>query len=323
MSTKFPRLYKKRAKIAKALKSQSLLSFFYVILGILKSHIVQLFLNLKYSYKDTSLPILPQIHPVFDRPVTIIIPFRDNIHLLERCLNSIFDRTSYNNFNLILINNRSVEAKTAKYLSSIKNDPLIRILDYDKSFNYSDMHNWAMNFVQTENILLLNNDTEVITPNWLESLTAWIEQEKVGAVGALLLFPNGTVQHAGVGLYPEIACHLYEGESPNGDNKSSINQCRELYAVTGACMMTKRNLFEGVQGMDSANLPVNFNDVDYCLKLRQRGYKIVFEPSVKLYHHESYTRGNAWTQITRYRSYKKEHRFFWKKWKKYIGDIVK
>jgi len=322
MTPKFTRLYKKRAKIAKALRSQNIFSFLYVATAIFKNRLIQRFRDLKYSYKDSSLPKLTPVKAVKRQPVTIIMPFRDGVELTKTCLTSVFEKTTYKDYRFILINNLSIKPETLAYIEVLKKDSRITIIDYPKPYNYSDMHNIAMDLVQTENVLLLNNDTEVISPDWLESMVAWIEQDKVGAVGALLLFPNGTVQHGGVGIYPEVTSHLYEGELPDGPKKAEINQTRELYAVTAACLMTKKSLYQEVGGMDSENLPINLNDIDYCLRLGRAGYRVIFDAQAKLFHHEAITRGSAWMNISKYRLYRKEYKFFWNKWRRYVEDKI-
>jgi len=322
MSKQFPRLYEKRAKIAKAFRSQPLHSFVYVCLSIFVNRVMQKFRNLEYEYQDSSLRILPPAGPASGQAITIIIPFRDKADILKRCLENLFSKTAYPNYRIALVDNGSVEHETLEYLDLVRKNRSVVILRYDKPFNYSAMHNWVMGFIKTDFVLFLNNDTEVISRNWLTSMAARLEENGVGAVGALLLFPDGKVQHAGVGIYPEVATHLYEGEDPEGTESDKINQSRQVYAVTGACLLTKKSLYYDAGGMDEVNLPVNFNDIDYCLCLRSLGYSVVFEPAARLYHYESYSRGKAWSDSVRYRAYLAERKFFWKKWRQYVNSMI-
>jgi GT2 family glycosyltransferase len=256
------------------------------------------------------------------QPVTIIIPFKDKVEVLKVCVESILSKTKYKNYFLLLINNQSVEKETFVYLDLIKHSNKIKILNYDNPFNYSAIHNWAMSFVNSEFVLFLNNDTEVIDPEWLNALVGNIEKDNVGAVGALLLYPDGRIQHAGVGLFLPTLFHIHEGEIPNGKFMSEINSSHELYAVTGACLMTKKSLYEKVGGMDSVNFTIGLNDIDYCLKLKQANYKVIYNPKAKLYHYESYSRGKDWLNFNKFKRAQKEGKFFIQKWNQfYLSEM--
>lgn len=226
--------------------------------------------------------------------ISIIIPTKDKRDLLERCIDSIIMKTAYLNYEILLIDNQSRESETFCYYNELKKNQKVRLLYFDDAFNYSAINNFAVSNSDSEFILFLNNDTEVISPEWLGAMIGHIQRPEVGAVGAKLLFPSGLIQHCGVILGygdPPIAGHHY-CKYPNCNGYGGvINTIRNFSAVTGACMMTKRSLFVEVGGLDEKNLAVSLNDVDYCLRLRERGYHIVYTPYATLYHHESMSRG--------------------------------
>jgi len=167
------------------------------------------------------------------------------------------------------------------------------VLRYDREFNYSAINNLAVREARGEVVLLLNNDTEVITPDWLEEMLGHLHQEGVGAVGAKLLFPYGRVQHAGDAVGPGgCADHLHADiarDDPGYCHRAVVAQ--EVSAVTGACLMTWRSLYQKLGGLDEKKLPVAFNDVDYCLRVQEAGLRVIFTPHAQLYHRESASRG--------------------------------
>lgn len=229
-----------------------------------------------------------------DEKVSIIIPFKDQVHFLKDCVESVIAKTIYKNFEILLVSNNSVEERTFHYLNSVgKIDPRIRVLEYNHPFNYSAINNWAVRQSDGAYILLLNNDTKVISDGWLEAMLEHIQQECVGVVGAKLLFNDNTIQHAGVimGLCG-IAGHSHRfcsDVSLGYFGRTSVVQ--ELSAVTGACLLTKRCLWDSVGGLDEKHFKIAFNDIDYCLKIRSLGYDVVYTPYAKLYHYESKSRG--------------------------------
>lgn len=222
--------------------------------------------------------------------VTIIIPTKDNINILKTCVNSILNKTRYQNYNILLVDNQSVADETFKYYEDIKDNPKINIIKYDEPFNYSAINNFAISKTDFEYILLLNNDTEVISEDWLTAMLEHAQRKEVGAVGAQLIFPDNTIQHCGVILKDGGALHMYYKCLDRPGYFGTIDTIRNCSAVTAACMLTKKSVFQEVGGLDET-FEVAFNDVDYCLKLRQKGYLIVYTPYAKLYHHESRTRG--------------------------------
>lgn len=254
--------------------------------------------------------------------ISVVIPFKDNVHLLEKCVASILQKTSYFDYELILVDNDSKKKKTFEYLKSLKNNSKISVLQYEWLFNFSAINNFAVMHAKGEYLLFLNNDTEVISENWLEEMLKCFEDEKVGAVGAKLLYQNGKIQHIGVEMHPK---HGPVHTSRLASEKDiDFSQSRECIAVTAACMMTRKILFNKIGGFDEQNLPIAYNDVNYCLKLREKGYKIICTPFAKLYHHESASRGSDIRKKlfdnNRYKEFLKERVYMKKKWKKYFKN---
>jgi O-antigen biosynthesis protein len=228
------------------------------------------------------------------KKVSIIIPFKDQINYLKPCIESIITLAGYENFEILLVSNNSEENITKDYLKKItKKDNRIKVLEYNIPFNFSEINNWAVNKSEGEYILLLNNDTKAIEKDWLNSMIEYIQLDEVGVVGAKLLYGDSTIQHAGVIIgISGIAGHSHRffHDSSNGYYyRPTLPQ--NLNAVTGACLLTKREIWDEVGGLDSENFKIAFNDIDYCLKVRQLGYNIVYTPYSKLYHYESKSRG--------------------------------
>lgn len=226
--------------------------------------------------------------------ISIIIPFRDQVKLLCQCIDSIFEKTDYQNYELILISNNSSEKSTFKYLEELKKkDDRIKVFEYNIPFNFSKINNWAVNQSQGEFILLLNNDTKIISKGWLGAMLEHIQDPNCGIVGAKLIYEDNTIQHAGVIVgISGIAGHSHR-HFPKATNgyyyRPSVTQ--NLTAVTGACLLTKRSIWNEVNGLDEENFKIAFNDIDYCLKVRQKGYDVVYTPYAELYHYESKSRG--------------------------------
>ena len=225
--------------------------------------------------------------------VTIIVTTRDMVDILSKCVESIQDKTDYTNWELLIVDNQSVEPETLTYLENIKSDSRIRVIKYPKPFNYSAMNNYAVTHAKGEVLALLNNDVEVITTDWLTEMVSHAIRPEIGAVGAKLLYSNGLVQHAGViiGL-GGVAGHAHKylkGDDFGYCYRAVVTQ--NLSAVTGACLVVRKNNYLEVGGLDEHNLTVAFNDIDFCLKLRRAGYLNVFTPYARLYHHESISRG--------------------------------
>lgn len=229
-----------------------------------------------------------------DEPlVSIIIPFKDKKDILEICLKSIFGKTTYKNFEILLVDNRSELFETQEYLKEVAKDPRITVLRYDKPFNYAAINNFAVKKAGGEVLILLNNDTEVIAPDWIEAMLEHARRPEVGAVGSKLLYPNNTLQHAGVIVGVGGIANAAFSRHNNIDHGyfGQIDVIRNYSAVTAACVMVRKTVYEEIGGLDEQNLAVTFNDVDFCLRLRQKGYLIVYTPYATLYHHESLSRG--------------------------------
>lgn len=226
--------------------------------------------------------------------VSIIIPTRDRARLLKKCVDSIRRTADYPAYEILVVDNRSVEAATRKLLEEIAGTGGCRVLSYDAPFNYAGINNMAAREAAGDVLLFLNNDTEVVSREWLVPMLELATRSDVGAVGAKLLFEDDTIQHAGILLGAGgIANHAFY-RHPAG-RESYFNQAdtiRDCSAVTGACMMTRKELFHEAGGFDEANCPIAFNDVDYCLRLRERGYLIVYTPHAVLYHYEAVSRGS-------------------------------
>ena len=223
--------------------------------------------------------------------VSIIIPTTDRIDLLKPCLAGLMSGTDYTNFEVIVVDCASVEPATAEWLARAAEDPRMRVIRREGTFNYSAANNLAAREAKGEILLLLNNDTEVIRPNWLTQMVANLQRPEVGAVGAKLLYLNGGVQHAGMCFQEGETLHAGLGLTrEDAGYKGQVALPRAVSAVTGACLAVRRATFEQVGGLDE-NLRVAFNDVDLCLRIRQLGLLIVWTPYAELYHHESATGG--------------------------------
>lgn len=258
--------------------------------------------------------------------VTILIPNKDHVEDLKRCLESVWEKTTYPEYDILIVENNSMEPETFIYYESICGKASagrkVSVIVWEGTFDYAGIHNYAVPQAEGEYVVLLNNDTEVINGSWIEELLGLCQRPEVGAVGAKLYYPDGTIQHAGVVLgLGGAAGHLYAG-SP-GDKEGYMGRLvsvQQVSAVTGACMMTKKSVYERVNGMGS-EFAVAYNDVDYCLKLREAGYHVVFTPYAELYHYESKSRGYEDTEEKRFRL-EKEAAVFCEKWKRLMeaGD---
>lgn len=240
-----------------------------------------------------------------DRPlVTIIIPTRDQEQLLRNSVSSILHKTDYQNFEILIIDNGSVEERTASFFKEMAACPKVRVLPYHEPFNYSAINNFAVGHARGTYLCLLNNDTEVMTPSWLTELMRYATRPDVGAAGAMLLYDDGSIQHAGVVVgIGEAAGHPHRflpADEPGYHRMPHV--AHFVSAVTGACLVVEKSKFEAVGGLDADKLAVAFNDVDLCLKLEAAGWRNVYVPHAVLVHHESKSRGSdmAPKQIDRY-----------------------
>ena len=232
-------------------------------------------------------------YPVQGEPlVSILIPNRDQKETLEKCLNSIWEKSTYNNYEILIVENNSSSPEIFNYYREIEKRPGVRILTWKEGFNYSAINNFGEKSAAGDYLLFLNNDVEVINPRWIEELLGNCQRKEVGIVGAKLYYPDDTIQHAGtvIGI-GGIAGHAFLNmpRSRTGYlHKASLQM--DLSAVTAACMMMKRQVFEQLGGFEE-RLSVAFNDVDLCLRTVQAGYLVVYNPEVELYHYESKSRG--------------------------------
>lgn len=266
------------------------------------------FYHVKYEIKGAPL-------------ISIIIPSCNHVNELSRCVNSIIEKSTYKNYEIIIVENNSSK-ETFEYYDTLKKYPQIKVAVYKEKggFNYSKINNFGVKFASGEHLLFLNNDMEVITPEWLEEMLMFSQRNDVGAVGAMLYYKNNTVQHAGVilgigGVAGHAFKHLPKG-NPGYFGRAGYAQ--NLSAVTAACMMMKKSLFESIGGFDET-FQVAFNDVDLCMRIRKSGNLIVFTPFAELYHYESLSRGSENTKEKRERFNGEVNRFI-KRWENELNS---
>lgn len=247
--------------------------------GVVEDSLVPSTYKIKYSIVNDPL-------------VSILIPNKDNIDDLGKCLQSIFYNTSYNNYEIVVIENNSQSQITFDYYEKIKIDKRVKVINWLQDFNFSAINDFGAGNCCGEYLLFLNNDTEVISPDWIQEMLMFAQRSDIGAVGAKLYYPDDTVQHAGVILGIGGVgghSHKYFNRRDSG-YMMRLSIAQNLSAVTAACMMMPRRVFDEVGGFDD-RFKVAFNDVDLCMRIRKAGYLIVFTPYSELYHYESKTRG--------------------------------
>jgi GT2 family glycosyltransferase len=225
--------------------------------------------------------------------VSIIIPTRDRLDLIRVALNGLIHRTRYSNVEIIVVDNGSEERETLDHLQALERRGDIAVLRDGGPFNFSRLSNRGAASASGEILLFLNNDVDVIHEDWLDEIVSHVLRPEIGAVGVMLYYENNTIQHAGVILgVGSVAGHAFRGHPramPTAFHRSGLT--RNLSAVTGACLAVRRGIFEEVGGFDEVNLPVAYNDVDLCLRIRAMGYRILWTPFAELYHRESASRG--------------------------------
>ncbi len=265
-----------------------------------------------------------------DPKISIVIANKDHVEDLKRCITSVIEKSTYENYEIIVVENNSTEQETFDYYAQLAKMPNVSVVTYwskaeeKGKFNYSAVNNFGASFATGEYILLLNNDTQVITVNWMEELLMYAQREDVGAVGGKLYYENKTIQHAGVVL--ALGAHRTAGHSHYGQHRENLGYmgrlcyAQNVSAVTGACLLVKKALFEEAGGLDEG-FAISLNDVDFCLKLREKGYLNVFTPFAELYHFESVSRGLD-DQGEKAERYNKESEKFREKWKEVLekGD---
>ena len=227
--------------------------------------------------------------------VSIIIPNKDHLSDLKRCIDSILDKSTYENYDIVVVENNSVTEEIFAYYEEIKKHPRIQVVTYEGEFNYSKINNFGAGFAKGEYLLLLNNDTQVITVNWIEEMMMYGQREDVGVVGAKLYYEDMTIQHAGIVI--GLGAHRTAGHTHYKVNKENVGYmgklcyAQDVSAVTGACMLVKKALYDELSGL-SEEFAVALNDVDFCLRVREKGLLVVFTPFAELYHFESKSRGS-------------------------------
>lgn len=258
---------------------------------------------------------------ILDRPkISIIIPTKDRIDLLKRCIESIQNRSSYDNYEIIIVDNMSQEEETAAYLDGLgKSYENCRIIKFNEKFNYSKLNNYAAEFARGEHLLFLNNDIEVLNSDWLEAMLEQSQRDEIGCVGAKLLYPDRKIQHVGVVVgWGGRAEHIYKWLHSNDIGyMGHFVSIRNYSAVTAACMMLRKSIFNEVGGFDE-RFEIGFGDVDLCLRVRELGYENLFTPYAELLHYESATRGRSFS----FDPHPNDTKRFIERWQEYIkgGD---
>lgn len=255
---------------------------------------------------------------ILDRPkISIIIPTKDRIDLLKRCIESIQNRSSYDNYEIIIVDNMSQEEETAAYLDGLGKS--YRIIKFNEKFNYSKLNNYAAEFARGEHLLFLNNDIEVLNSDWLEAMLEQSQRDEIGCVGAKLLYPDRKIQHVGVVVgWGGRAEHIYKWLHSNDIGyMGHFVSIRNYSAVTAACMMLRKSIFNEVGGFDE-RFEIGFGDVDLCLRVRELGYENLFTPYAELLHYESATRGRSFS----FDPHPNDTKRFIERWQEYIkgGD---
>lgn len=249
--------------------------------------------------------------------VSILIPNKDHLDDLKRCISSIVEKSSYDNYEIIVIENNSTTDEIFAYYEELKKNPDIRVVTYEGDFNYSAINNFGERYATGEYILLLNNDTQVITLDWIEELLMYAQREDVGAVGAKLYYEDKTIQHAGVvlglGAHRTAGHTHYRVSSNNLGYMGRLCYAQDVMAVTGACLMMRKSLFEELGGLDEG-FAVSLNDVDLCIRAWKSGHVNVFTPFAELYHFESVSRGLD-DKGEKAKRYDRESAAFREKWK--------
>ena len=243
-----------------------------------------------YRHYNRVIRPVPEPAPL----VSLLIPTRDRVDLLRGCVDGLLHRTDYTDVEILILDNESVEPETHDYFKSLAADKRVRVLEYTGPFNFSAINNFGASHARGSILGFINNDIEVIESGWLREMVSHAARPNVGAVGARLLYADGTVQHGGVILgIGGVAGHSHKhfwGKEAGYCCRAQVPQY--LSAVTAACLLMRRSCFDEIGGFDAENLAVAFNDVDLCLKLREAGYDIVWTPYAELFHLESASRGS-------------------------------
>ena len=272
-----------------------------------------------------AFPTIFQIkYPINGEPlISIVIPNKDHVEDLRRCITSIEKKSTWKNYEIVVVENNSVEQSIRDYYKELESDPKVKIVTYEGGFNYSKINNAGVKETKGEYLLFLNNDTEVISSDWMEQLLMYAQRKDVGAVGAKLYYADNTIQHAGVviglGAHRSAGHTHYKMPREHLGYMGRLCYAQDVTAVTGACLMVKKSIYEEVDGLDES-FTISLNDVDLCLKIREKGYLNIFTPFAELYHYESKTRGME--EGEKLRRYERECAHFRDKWKEQLdaGD---
>ena len=272
-----------------------------------------------------AFPTIFQIkYPINGEPlISIVIPNKDHVEDLRRCITSIEKKSTWKNYEIVVVENNSVEQSVRDYYKELESNPKVKIVTYEGGFNYSRINNVGVKETKGEYLLFLNNDTEVISPDWMEQLLMYAQRKDVGAVGAKLYYADNTIQHAGVviglGAHRSAGHTHYKMPREHLGYMGRLCYAQDVTAVTGACLMVKKSIYEEVDGLDES-FTISLNDVDLCLKIREKGYLNIFTPFAELYHYESKTRGME--EGEKLRRYERECAHFRDKWKEQLdaGD---
>ncbi len=263
-------------------------------------------------------------YPLFEKPlISIIIPNRDHMEDLSRCVESIINKSTYPDYEIIVVENNSETKEIYDYYKALEHNERIHIVKYEGDFNYSRINNFGISFARGKYVLLLNNDMKVITREWMEELLMYAQRPDVAAVGGKLYYADNSIQHAGIVI--GLGAHRAAGHTHYKDDKMHLGYmgrlcyAQDVTAVTGACLLVGREQYDQVGGLDE-NFSVAFNDVDFCLKLRKAGYLNVFTPFCELFHYESKTRGME--EGEKLKRFQNEVALFREKWKEELeaGD---
>lgn len=292
-------------------------------LRAVQSHFDRIGVSAKVTPRDFPPNTFKVNYSLTDAPlVSIIIPNKDEVPVLERCIKSVLGTSTYQNIEILIVENNSTDPATFAYYDKAEaNDSRIRVLRYQGEFNYSAINNWAVAQSHGTHLILLNNDTKVIAHDWIEQMLGHFLEERVGIVGAKLLFPDDTVQHAGVRMRPGGPSHLFLRYPAKMPGYLAYNLlCRQCSAVTAACLMVSRAAFDDVGGLDE-DFRVAFNDVDFCLRVGATGRSVVWEPDALLYHYESVSRGLDYLDKEKLLRLKRESGVLESRWPRgYIGE---
>jgi GT2 family glycosyltransferase len=247
--------------------------------------------------------------------VSLIIPTRDGYHILKQCIDSILEKTTYPHYEIIIVDNQSEDPQTLAYFATLTENEKIRRVLYNHPFNFSRINNYAVREAKGNIIGLINNDIEVISADWLDEMVSQALRPEIGAVGARLLYDDKRLQHGGIitGI-AGTAGHSHKGSlPPHRGYFGKTGLVQNISAVTAACLIIRKELYDQVGGLEEENLAIAFNDVDFCLRVSAAGYRNLWTPYAELYHHESLSRGYEDTpeKIARF---EKEAAFLKKRW---------